>query len=185
MSAAIAAASRGRERTLASDARGQRLAVDQLHHQRRRFAGGVHVVDLDDHRVREAGGGTRLGHEPLARRLVGQEVGMQPLHGHVASELLVRARQTSALPPAARRSRSRYRSRISGSSMLARSAGRSDHAGFAPHSGEEVALALHDQHRCARVRGAPGVARARARPVAARPCPRRGPPPMPARRRRR
>ena len=79
----------GRERTLARDARCQRLAIDQLHHERRRFPGGIHVVDLDDRRVSEAGRGARLGHEPLARCLVGQQVGMQPLHGHIASQLLV------------------------------------------------------------------------------------------------
>ena len=78
-----------RERPVALDARGERLAVDELHDDGRRLSGVVDVVDADDHRVRQACRGARLRDQALPRGDIGQEVRVEPLHGHRPIELLV------------------------------------------------------------------------------------------------
>jgi len=72
-----------------SQARGQRLAVDQLQDQRRLLVAGRDVVDGRDARVRQRGDGTRLGRETAARGRVGQQMRVQQLDGNRAVELLV------------------------------------------------------------------------------------------------
>ena len=76
----------GAEALLRVEQLSQALALDELHHHRLPPVLGEHVVDRDDVRVVQAGGGDRLATEPFGDDLVGREVRLEPLHRHLAIE---------------------------------------------------------------------------------------------------
>ena len=68
---------------------GERPSLDALHHDVRNPVLLADVEDADDVRVREAGGGARLAHEPLTEDLVAAERLREALDRDVTAECLV------------------------------------------------------------------------------------------------
>nr|WP_317994359.1 hypothetical protein [Vulcanimicrobium alpinum] len=73
----------GFERTASAQQRRQRSAADELHHDRRPFV-DEDVVDRNDVRVDERGGGARLDEQPFPRRAVQIDPGRERFDGDVA-----------------------------------------------------------------------------------------------------
>src|SRR5207245_6298366 len=69
------------------DARGERLAVDELHRDEQLAAGVADFVELTDARMRDRGGGARFPAQPVALVRLGAAV--QHLDGDLAPELFV------------------------------------------------------------------------------------------------